>query len=56
MPPPERQRRPAGGAARFRMTTADVLDWLEPFARIDPALVARLDERDWPPLPLSEVA
>jgi hypothetical protein len=107
MPPPERQRRPAGGAApsatvrtsaqsssrsigtaqllrldpRFRRLTerlwrlgprptgellleiaaahgleADVLDRLERFARIDPALVARLDSRDWPPLPLSEVA
>jgi hypothetical protein len=37
------------------MTKADVLDRLERFARIDPALVARLDERDWPPLPLSEI-
>jgi hypothetical protein len=35
---------------------ADVLDRLERFARIDPALMARLDARDWPPLPQSEVA
>jgi hypothetical protein len=107
MGPPERQRRPAGGAApsatvrisaqsssrtigtaqllrldpRFRRLTncpwrlgprptgellleiaaahgleADVLDRLERFARIDPALVARRDERDWPPLPLARAA
>jgi hypothetical protein len=107
MPPPERQRRPGGGAApsptvkistesfsrsigtaqllcldpRFRQLPnrlwpfgprltgellleiaaahgleADVLDRLERFARIDPALVARRDERDWPPLPLARAA
>jgi hypothetical protein len=35
---------------------AEVLDRLERFARIDPALVAGVDARDWPPLPSSEVA
>ena len=55
MPPPERQWRPAGGAPRFRMTKADALDRLARFARIDPALVARRDEHDWPPWPLSVV-
>jgi len=35
---------------------ADVLDRLERFARIGPALVARHNARDWPPLPLSEMA
>jgi hypothetical protein len=35
---------------------ADVLDRLNRFARIDPALVARPGAGDWPPLPLSELA
>jgi hypothetical protein len=34
----------------------DILARLEKLAELDPAAVARLGERIWPPVPLSEVA
>jgi hypothetical protein len=34
----------------------DILDRLERMARLDPAMVALVDAREWPPLPMHEVA
>jgi hypothetical protein len=35
---------------------ADVLARLEDYATLDPAMVDRLDGRDWPPLPIRRAA
>jgi hypothetical protein len=48
--------RPVGEALLLVARGRDLFEVLEEYSQLDPALIAKLEARDWPPLPIARVA